>query len=262
MWTVLCFIVASLLLQETAVTNPQAAVDALADADRRFSSAGASTNVVDALAAMFADDIMLPAPPAVFASGKTKAIEALKSNPANLTGRVTWAPIRGGISADGTHGFTFGYMTMTHGDGKTQPWKYLSYWVKGPEGWRVAAYRRRPRPEGAVTMAMMDPSLPATMVAPPNDTRHASRRLIRAWPPRRTRSRTKPNASVSARRSRSSDGLTPSIWVVRRTSASSSAPKRSGAPWPRARRRTAAKSSGAPTACSSPRAGTSASRSA
>jgi ketosteroid isomerase-like protein len=170
MWTALCLIVASLLLQETAATNPQTTVEALLEADRRFSAEGASKNVVDALAAMFADDIMLPAPPAVFVSGKAKAIEALKSNPANLTGRVTWAPIRGGISADGTHGFTFGYMTMTHGDGKTQPWKYLSYWVKGPEGWRVAAYRRRPRTEGAVTMAMMEPSLPAKMVAPSNDT--------------------------------------------------------------------------------------------
>ena len=157
-------------LQGSGAVTPQSAVEALLDADRHFSSAGADKTVVESLSAMFAEDVMLPGPGAVFTNGKDKAIDALKSTSNNLTSRVSWAPIRGGISADGTHGFTFGYMTMTSAEGKTQPWKYLSYWVKGPEGWRVAAYRRRPRPEGSVTAAMMDPSLPARMAPPSADT--------------------------------------------------------------------------------------------
>lgn len=166
----LCVLAISFLAQgNTGVQSPQSAVDELLDADRTFSSAGAERSVMESLSAMFDDNVMLPAG-ASFANGKAKAIEALKSNPSNITGRVTWAPVRGGLSADGTHGFTLGYMTMTAADGKAQPWKYLSYWVKGPEGWRVVAYRRRPRPEGMITTAMMEPSLPATMIPPSTDT--------------------------------------------------------------------------------------------
>ena len=39
-------------------------------------------------------------------------VQALRANPDNAGARLEWAPIRGGISADGQHGFTFGYMTV------------------------------------------------------------------------------------------------------------------------------------------------------
>jgi ketosteroid isomerase-like protein len=149
--------------------SPASAAEQLLAADLGFSAAAGDRPAVDALAAMFAEDVTVPAPGNVFVQGKAKAVEALKANPDNLSARVRWTPIRAGISADGQHGFTFGYMTATHADGRAVELKYLAYWVKGAEGWRVAAYRRRPRPAGDVSMRMMPPSLPRAMVPPTTD---------------------------------------------------------------------------------------------
>jgi hypothetical protein len=157
------------LVQAGTPQTPEAAVEQLLEADRSFSRAGAGRPAIESIPAMFADDIIVPAPGNVLVNGKVKAVEALKANPDNLTARVEWAPIRGGISADGIHGFTFGYMTMTKADGSREPLKYLSYWVKGPNGWRVAAYRRRPRPEGAVSTELMKPSLSDRLVPGSSD---------------------------------------------------------------------------------------------
>ena len=75
----------------------------------------------------------------------------------------------GGISADGQHGFTFGFMTLHRPDGTTVPIKYLSYWIKSRDGWRVAGYKRRPRPAGDVSTTPMAPALPALLIAPITD---------------------------------------------------------------------------------------------
>lgn len=143
-----------------------AAVDALLAADRAFSDASSRTDVVTALTAMFADSVAMPVPPGVWATGAPAAREALRTNPDHATARLTWTPVRGGVSGDGLHGFTFGYMTMRRADSTTVPLKYLAYWVKEPRGWRVVAYKRSRRPDGDVPMALMPPALPASPVAP------------------------------------------------------------------------------------------------
>ncbi len=145
--------------------SPQAAVDELLSADRGFAAAAADVDVITALSAMFADDVAMPAAPGRFVRGKAAAIEALSANPANKVARVSWAPVRGGVSADGLHGFTFGFIRTTETGKPERPGKYLAYWVKRPEGWRVAAYRRVGRPAGEVSTAMLAPALPARLVA-------------------------------------------------------------------------------------------------
>jgi ketosteroid isomerase-like protein len=140
-------------------TSLRSAADELLEADRGFSRAGAGKSVVASLLPMFADGVVLPVGSA-FVEGRAQAEAALRQNPDNLTGRVEWAPIRAGLSADGQQGFTFGYMTVTKEDGTKVPMKYLAYWVRQEEGWRVATYRRRPRPEGAVSLDMMPASVP------------------------------------------------------------------------------------------------------
>ena len=87
---------------------------------------------------MFADDVIVPLPTGDFARSRPKAIEALAANPDDLKGRVEWAPIRAGLSGDGQHGFTVGYMTLHRADNAPVPIKYVAYWVKQPVGWRVA----------------------------------------------------------------------------------------------------------------------------
>jgi hypothetical protein len=149
--------------------TPQQAVDELLSADRAFSTASAATDVVSGISAMFAADVVLPLPGGKFANGILAARDALAANPENAGARVEWAPIRGGISADGRHGFTFGYMKLHKADQTIAPAKYLSYWIKAAEGWRVAVYKRTRRPDSLVSTALLPAALPLRMVKPASD---------------------------------------------------------------------------------------------
>jgi ketosteroid isomerase-like protein len=152
-----------------AAVSPQSAVDELLAADRAFSAASAKTDLVSGLTAMFADDVVIPMPPGQFVDGKTAVAAALRTNADNLTARTDWTPVRGGISADGQHGFTFGYMTIHRQDGSDLPLKYLSYWVKRPEGWRVAAFKRTRASAAATPAAPVAPAVPDRLVEPTTD---------------------------------------------------------------------------------------------
>jgi ketosteroid isomerase-like protein len=144
--------------------TPQSIADGLLAADRAFSAASAKTNVVAGLSALFARDVMMPVPGNRFATSAAAATAALRGNPDNARSRIEWTPVRAGIAADGLHGFTFGYMALRQPNGVEVPQKYVAYWIKEPRGWRVAAYKRRPRPAGPVSMALMPPALPAAIV--------------------------------------------------------------------------------------------------
>ena len=146
--------------------DPRAAVAELLAADRAFASAAAELDLPSALSAMFAEDVLMPEPGGSFVEGREAARAALESNPANLGARAVWTPVRGGVSADGLHGFTLGYMEITAADGSQRPAKYLAYWVKGGMGWRVAGYKRAPRAPGEVSLEPLPPALPARMVQP------------------------------------------------------------------------------------------------
>lgn len=166
------FPIAVLVISSGAVqaqaTEPRQAVDALLAVDREHAKRARSVNVVDALGGMFADDVALNAMGA-FHFGRETALTRLRAVPENVTGRLEWAPVRGAISGDGQHGFTYGFMTLVRADSTRLPLKYLAYWVKKPDGWKVAVYRRAPRAEGPVSATMREPSLPAKIVAVTKD---------------------------------------------------------------------------------------------
>lgn len=149
---------------------PQAAADELLAADRSYSAASAGTDTVAGLAAMFAPDVAMPIPGGRFSTNAQEAIAALRTNTDNAASRADWVPVRGGVSADGLHGYTWGFMTLHKPDGSTVPLKYLSYWIKRSEGWRVVAYKRRPRAPGEVSLVPVAPSLPPRALAPNADT--------------------------------------------------------------------------------------------
>jgi len=149
--------------------TPQSVVDELLGADRAFSAASAKTDLVTGLAAMFAADVAMPIPGSKFSASAAEAVEALRANPDNSKSRADWVAVRGGVSADGLQGYTWGYMTVHKPDGTTAPLKYLSYWVKEATGWRVAAYKRRPRAAGEISLTPVAPSLPSRLVAPSTD---------------------------------------------------------------------------------------------
>ncbi len=153
-------------LPEPAIleVTPATEVADLLATDRAFAAAAADRDGIVALTAMFAPNVIMPVPGGRFAEGAVQASDALASNPDNARSTLDWVPVRGGISADGQHGFTYGHMTMLKRDGTMVPLKYLAYWINRPEGWRVAAYKRRPRPTGEVSMAMRPPIVPPRML--------------------------------------------------------------------------------------------------
>jgi ketosteroid isomerase-like protein len=151
------------------VPAPAAVADELLAADRAFAAASEGTDVAGGLAAMFDDGVVLPVPGG-FAIGRDSALAAIRANPANTGAKLTWTPIRVGVSSDGQQGFTLGYTTFQGADGKTVPGKYLTYWLKGADGWRAAVYRRRSAAAPAPTSALLPPALPARGVPPSRDS--------------------------------------------------------------------------------------------
>jgi hypothetical protein len=110
----------------------------------------------------------MPAPGG-YAYGSQQAIDALKANPANAGAKVSWSPARVAISRDGFHGFTAGFMTVTRADGSVAPAKYLAYWIKEHQGWRVAVYRRtvaKTVPSDIKTTYLLPPAIMVSMTVP------------------------------------------------------------------------------------------------
>jgi len=160
---------ASMLFLAAAAGSPRAAVDELLAADRAFSAASGRTDVVTGLTAMFAADVVMPVPGGQFAEGKAAASAALASNADNAKSRIEWTPVRGGVSADLQHGFTLGFMTLHRPEGAGTPLKYLAYWVKKPEGWRVAVFKRNRAGGPAPSLEQLSPIVPEHAIAPSRD---------------------------------------------------------------------------------------------
>jgi ketosteroid isomerase-like protein len=143
-----------------AAKSSQAALDALLAADCAFAAASAKGEPLAGVMAMMDDDVTVPIPGKGLIHGKAAVTEAYRGCPCFKDGHVTWAPVRGGISADGTQGFTYGFLNASAGDPAKRNRKYLAYWIRRPVGWRVVAYRHIPREAGDVSTAMFAPALP------------------------------------------------------------------------------------------------------
>lgn len=133
----------------------------LVAADKAFAAKARELPFPDAIGAMLAPDAVMPARGAKpFLRSRGEIVAYLKANPAAAEARAEWVPVRGGISADGRQGFTAGYLTITQPDGTKQPGKYMTYWGRTADGWRALAYKRAPRPEGAVSSVFHALGLP------------------------------------------------------------------------------------------------------
>ena len=166
------FLLVFMLLATPAMAqpaDPQIAVNELLKTDLTFSvEASKAADPVTGISAMLDKDVVMPSPKG-HAVGRDAVVELFRANPSYKDGFVSWSPIRGGISADGTQGFTYGFLTVSGGDPARRDRKYLSYWIKRPEGWRVVAYRQQVRQPGEVSKAMLPPSLPTAGVEPVAD---------------------------------------------------------------------------------------------
>jgi len=157
------------LLFAAAPATAKTGVDDLLAADRAFAAQSAKLDPVAGVTAMFDADIAAPVPGKGIVVGKASIVEAYKASPAFKDGHVAWAPVRAGISADGTQGFTYGFLSVGSGDAAKRDRKYLAYWIKLPTGWRVVTYRQIPRAAGAVSTAMIEPALPGFAAKPKAD---------------------------------------------------------------------------------------------
>ncbi len=140
-----------------------AAVTVLLDIDRAFSKTSSDLSMRAAFDAMFADGVIAPWQRGEIVKGKTAVIRAMLQTPDSVA-TLSWAPIRGGVSADGLHGFTFGYLAAKHPGGRVAHSKYMAYWVREARGWRVAAWKRRPLDEVPPAREPQPPSLPPKLV--------------------------------------------------------------------------------------------------
>lgn len=146
---------------------------ALMATDRAFASGARARTMREALGAMFDDGVMMPAPRGQMLAGRTAVLDALTAT-ADSAARVTWTPIRVGLSADGLHGFTVGFMLTSRPNGGHGQYKYLAYWVRDGEGantpWRVVAWRRRAIDSTvSIDSTVLPPLLPAQMQKPTRD---------------------------------------------------------------------------------------------
>ena len=152
------------------IADPAAVVAELLDQDRAFAATSGDTALTDVVRTFLAPDVLLAVPGRGWVQGADEVVQVMRDNQANAGVRLSWAPVRGGVSADGQHGFTFGFMTLRRIDGTVTPLKYLTYWVRDSTGWRILAWKRRPRPAGEVPTAMMAPFVPPVGVAINPDT--------------------------------------------------------------------------------------------
>ena len=172
--------------QTSAASSPQSVADDLLNADRGFSAAAANKPAANAIAAMLDDNVVMfivPQPP--LARGKAEATALLAKAFAGDASTLSWKPVRAGVSGDGLQGFTYGFMTRSAAGKAPVEGKYLSYWIKRDEGWRLAAFKLVPREAGPVSTEPRTPAL-----------RSGSRSRMSMVPPSRPtpRSWTRPSA--------------------------------------------------------------------
>jgi ketosteroid isomerase-like protein len=129
---------------------------ALLAADRGYAEAAAATNILDGLTAAFADDVRYIPFGFNIVTGRAATRAFLAGNPANAVSSFTWTAVRADVSSDGTGGYTYGYTELHIPPTGTLPaqtrvGKYIAFWKRGGAGWKIVAFVRNPRPEGAVS---------------------------------------------------------------------------------------------------------------
>ncbi len=181
-----CRIVAALIacvvcgLPVAGQQAPHATLEGLLTAERALSDAAATLSPAEGIASLMAGDgvLMTRTGPV---TGRAAALKSLIDNPANKGTHARWRSIRGGISADGQHGFTLGYLDVEGGGAGSARRRYLAYWVRERDGWRVAALKQTLRSAKETDDPPQPPALPDTLVPPdPAATTEHRRTLIAA----------------------------------------------------------------------------------
>lgn len=111
-------------------------IDQLLATDREFSQLSQAKGASYAFSQyLIKDSIMLPAN-----KNPAKGVAAISRDmQTDEDETLTWEPQDGRISRFGDMGYTWGFYTVTLGNGKQIKGKYLNIWLKQPDGgWKVA----------------------------------------------------------------------------------------------------------------------------
>lgn len=114
---------------------------------------------------MLTDGALMPAPRGERLVGRRPIVQALAAT-VDSTAHAHWVPVQVGVAADGAHAFTVGFLISARADGSRAAFKYLTFWLRTGDGWRAAAWRRRPMDAVAIDSAPLPPLLPPRLVQP------------------------------------------------------------------------------------------------
>jgi ketosteroid isomerase-like protein len=94
-----------------------------------------------------------------------------------------WRPLGGGVSRDGSGGYTYGIATVATPNGEGPPTirsdRYIAFWRRGGDGgWRVIAYADVGGPSLSASTSVPSAELPPT-IAPPRGRRADAVRQVR-----------------------------------------------------------------------------------
>lgn len=127
----------------------RAARAALLAADRAHSDAADAQGFVDGLTSAFTDDVYFLRETAPVLQGR-EAVRAYLASTPLATARLNWTALRSDVSADGTHGYTYGGGVYTRANGTTLYTRTISYWRNEGGVWKVAAMLVNLNPTAAV----------------------------------------------------------------------------------------------------------------
>jgi hypothetical protein len=108
-------------------------------ADAAHSAAVQSLGVVEGLPSAFGENVLFLREGADVVHGLAAVEADLPGSP--LAGaRLAWTNLRTDVSADGTHGYTYGGGTYTAADGTQRFSRTLAFWRNEGDAWRVLAF--------------------------------------------------------------------------------------------------------------------------
>lgn len=117
-------------------------------ADRAFAAAAAASGIEGWMSFMAADAARMP----TFGGAIVAGLEAIRAADESLLGsgelQLRWEPIRAHGFADGRHGFTTGtYRLATSEDVTVGNGRYLTFWRRANDGWKVIFDTGVPEPD-------------------------------------------------------------------------------------------------------------------
>lgn len=121
----------------------EAAHDALLNADIARADAVRRAGLAEGFAAALADDAVYLHGGIPILRGREVVKAVIAADSGGYGSAVRWQPVRAEVSRDRASGFTYGYAFVGREAGREPTLRvdrYIAFWRKGNDGWRVVAY--------------------------------------------------------------------------------------------------------------------------